>query len=119
MPSLKHTHTYIRWKKRGNPPIMWWRCADVECTHIIEQSQIQGKESLCNNCGGVLLLDWKMFQRARPLCLMCQDSKEGREFRERKAKSETLMEGLLKIPERLETDTLVFEEVDDEKEFKL
>lgn len=106
MPALKHIHTYIRWKKRGNPPSMWWRCADPKCTHIIQQDIIVGKESLCNTCGLPFILDWKSFTRAKPECLNCQDTVEGREYRANKELTQALMGGLIKADEEEKMEEL-------------
>ena len=91
MPSLKHIHTYIRWRKRGEE--MWWRCADPNCSHILPQSQMAGKTSLCFSCGSEVIMDWKQYlRRVKATCLNCQDTVEGRAFKENKKKAEALMD---------------------------
>lgn len=98
MPSLKHIHTYGRWRKRGDE--MMFKCLDPSCTHTIPRSLMIGKQGKCSKCDAMVLMDWRQAERAKTLCLNCQETKEGRLFRARKSMSEDLMDialpGLLK-----------------------
>jgi len=89
MPVLKHTHTYGRWKTRGGE--MHFKCLDPQCTHFAPRSLVIGKESKCSKCENIVIFDWKQAERAKTLCLECQNTKEARELKARKSATEDLM----------------------------
>lgn len=90
MPSLKHTHTYVKYKKRPG----YWRCADPKCSHYTDHESCVGKASLCNVCGNEFVLTYADLQNVKPRCLNCSETKEAREFRKVKAIAETFLSGL-------------------------
>ena len=80
MPSLDHTHTYIRWKttKLG---VTYYRCNHANCTHFIDKDLIVGKTTLCSNCGDQFILSHEDLRRAKPRCLSCSNTKEAKTIR--------------------------------------
>lgn len=89
MPVLKHTHTYGRWKERGGE--LHFKCLDPACTHFAPRSLVIGKESKCSKCNNVVIFNWQQAERAKTLCIECQNTKEGRKHRARKAATEDLL----------------------------
>jgi hypothetical protein len=89
MPVLKHTHTYGRWKERGGE--MNYKCLDPQCSHFAPRSLVVGKLTKCSKCTNTLIFDWKQAERAKALCIECQDTKEGRAFRARKESTRALL----------------------------
>jgi hypothetical protein len=71
MPSIKHTHTYVKYKNRPG----YFRCNDMKCTHFIDQERILGKLSKCNFCGNEFILTEEDLRRVRPRCLNCSNTK--------------------------------------------
>ena len=80
MPSLNHTHTYVRWKttKLG---VTYYRCNHPNCTHFIDRELIIGKTSLCSSCGEQFILSREDLRRAKPRCMSCANTKEARTIR--------------------------------------
>ena len=99
MPVLKHIHTYGRWMKRGDE--MQYKCLVPKCTHYMPRSLLIGKLGLCSICGEEVIMDWKQLQRAKSLCLKCQNTKEGKAYRQNIEKANTLLNEL-KILENVE-----------------
>lgn len=90
MPSLKHTHSFVRYKRTEKT--VWFKCADPECTAIYDREMVTGKASLCPKCKTtVFILDSQAVKRAEPLCLECRNTKEGRAHR----RAKTLVAGML------------------------
>jgi hypothetical protein len=86
MPSLKHTHQYIKFHSR--PELM--RCAHPDCTHFIAKELLEGKTSLCNECGKSFTLTFYDLKRAKPLGPCCSKRKEAIAEREVKDKLKSL-----------------------------
>lgn len=76
MPSLKHTHSYIKLKGRKG----YYMCSHPDCSHTAEKNLIRGKASMCE-CGQKFILNAANLQLAVPKCLMCRNSKEARAFK--------------------------------------
>lgn len=93
MAVIDHVHTYGKWKKQGNPPEQWYRCLDPACTHIAPRSLIVGKYSLCSVCKETqVILDWKQLDRRKQcVCLNCQQTNEGKLYRENKKKAQEIL----------------------------
>lgn len=82
MSSLKHIHSYVKWRKRGHPAEQYWKCAHPECTHTIAQSLIVGKQTMCPECfKTIFILDWKddLLRRAVPKCINCRNTASAKE----------------------------------------
>lgn len=79
MPSLNHIHQYGRFP--GRPSYV--RCLHSECTHSVLRKLIVNKQSLCNKCGTLFILQWKDLRLARPLGPCCSMRKEDIALRER------------------------------------
>lgn len=87
MPSLNHTHTYIRDKRAKNR----YKCADPDCTHLMQRSELWGKRSICAICKvNELVLNYEELKRSEPRCEECSNRKEHREVREVKQKLKEL-----------------------------
>ena len=83
MPSLKHIHSYIKFRVQKSDGQQLWKCADPRCTHFDTQTKITGKLTLCPGCHDVtFVLDGDMMRRTRPLCINCRDTKEAKAYRE-------------------------------------
>lgn len=66
MPSLKHTHQYVKFK--GRPK--WYKCAHPDCSHTAHYDAITGKRSQCA-CGETFILDAQNLRLAKPHCEVC------------------------------------------------
>lgn len=77
MPSVNHTHMYVRYKTRPG----YYRCDLPDCTHVLDKEAVQGKQSLCTVCHEKMILTREDVRRARPRCINCSDTKKGRTFR--------------------------------------
>lgn len=76
MSSLKHIHSYIRYKNNQFKRRDLFKCNDPSCTHFAEKSLILGKNSLCS-CGTVFILTNEDLKRAKPRCIDCSNTVEG------------------------------------------
>ena len=78
MPSLKHIHTYVRFKQKSGKTLKtwWWRCENSLCTHFAPYEMVVGKKTLCTNCGSEMILTSEDMRRIRPRCLACSNTKE-------------------------------------------
>lgn len=91
MPTIKHTHTYIR--SRRDKTI--YQCADPHCTHKAHKDDVYGKASVCAICGDrEIVMGYEELKRAKPRCDNCSNRKEIVERRERAKAIENIMEGL-------------------------
>jgi len=77
MPSLNHTHTYVKYKSRPG----YYRCDDPDCSHFAEKELVIGKNTHCTHCGAIFILDRESAKRVLPRCLECSDTKEARQMR--------------------------------------
>lgn len=87
MPALKHIHTYVRMGKNKQ----FYRCFDPLCSHSINRMLLEGKASLCPECGTQFTLTWELLRRARPLCLNCSSTKEAKQYQGTKKLMEQLI----------------------------
>jgi hypothetical protein len=74
MPKIKHgTHRYHR-RALGSNKV--WACAVPNCTHFIprymEAALIEGRLSLCNNCGNEFTLTPDALKEDEPRCDECR-----------------------------------------------
>lgn len=63
----RHTHKYH--KIEG-----LWHCALRNCTHYMPknvENNVEGKESICWECGKIMLLDNYNMQNDKPICPNC------------------------------------------------
>lgn len=91
MPSLKHTHTYTRYKKH------YYKCNDPQCTHFADRSLILGKMNKCPFCGKEWVLTKEDLRRATPRCIECSDTKQAKVFDKAKAAASLIF----KLPEEV------------------
>ena len=66
--AVRHTHKYYRLKDG------LWHCALSDCTHYMPRNveeQVEGKKSLCWECGEEFILDERAMESARPVCFAC------------------------------------------------
>lgn len=75
MPTLKHVHSYVRFKKK------FYKCNDAKCTHFALKELVLGKESACPACGHVFILTREALKRATPKCKNCANTKAARHYR--------------------------------------
>lgn len=102
-----HAHSFVRYKIMGNPPEMHWKCADPHCLFVVPGSLISGKASLCPNClDGEVILNKEAMRRKRPVCLKCQNTKEGKAYRAAQAVLDEILEEPKK-PEQEEEETMI------------
>jgi hypothetical protein len=77
MASLKHTHTFVQYKKRPG----YWRCAHPHCNYIIDGETARGKATTCTVCGtNEFILDREAMRRVRPRCAACSTTKKAMAF---------------------------------------
>jgi hypothetical protein len=78
MPSLKHTHSYVRRGSKGlAKKEKLWKCADPNCTHFTTREDVLGKLSLCPNCmTKEFVLTHEDLRRAKPKCKDCANTAE-------------------------------------------
>lgn len=74
MPGLKHTHTYVQYKKLPG----YWRCAAKGCTHYIDKERMLGRLTRCNSCGAEFELSEEDLRRVKPKCIDCANTKEAK-----------------------------------------
>lgn len=74
MSSLKHTHSYTRYRKK------YFRCTHPECTHYIDKEFLKGKLNRCA-CGVEFILTSEDLKRALPKCKNCSATKEAKAYR--------------------------------------
>ena len=86
MPSIVHTHTYVRYKSRPG----YFRCDSPDCTHFIDKESVLGKISLCTTCGEQFLLSREDLKRARPKCLNCSNTKKAKQHKKVQKLTESL-----------------------------
>ena len=77
MPSLNHTHKYVRYSKRCGKTLKdrVFRCDDSGCTHYAPAELVIGKFSRCTVCECRFVLDAEAARRARPRCPSCTEHK--------------------------------------------
>lgn len=87
MPSLAHTHIYIRDKRAKDT----YKCADPDCTHRMHRDLLWGKRSTCAICREKqIVLNYEELKRAEPRCEDCSNQAKHREAREFKEKLKEL-----------------------------
>jgi hypothetical protein len=70
--SKRHIHKYYKAKVAGD---LVWACALPDCNHHMPPhmtSLVEGKSSLCWECGGELVLDPEAYKMDRPTCISCR-----------------------------------------------
>ncbi len=81
MPTLNHTHTYIKYKKNPYKNRNLYKCNDPDCTHFADMGLIIGKRSLCPLCSKDFILTTANLKLSRPRCVECSNTAAGREKR--------------------------------------
>ena len=69
----KHIHKYARVVMNGS---LYWRCADPLCSHYMPKKQealIEGRASICHECGGVMIMEGEALTMNKPICPDCQN----------------------------------------------
>lgn len=96
MPSLNHIHTFVRYKKRSGKTLKtwWWRCADSQCTRVVDYEMAIDKKTKCTRCGNVFILDANAMRSINPLCLDCGTSKKAIAHQKGKALIASVFAGL-------------------------
>lgn len=71
MAGTKHLHRYERafLGKKGTYEV--FRCNLPECTHYLPKRLVKGKLSICNRCGGELIMDTRSMNLEKPHCVDC------------------------------------------------
>lgn len=71
MPSQNHLHRYERafLGKKGTYEV--FRCNLSDCTHYLPKRLAKGKRSICNRCGGELIMDTRSMNLEKPHCVDC------------------------------------------------
>lgn len=67
--SRRHIHKYYRLKSNG-----LWACGLSDCTHYMPDNvkdQVEGRKSICWNCGEEFKLDAQAMEKDRPNCQAC------------------------------------------------
>lgn len=70
-----HIHKYYKLNSNG-----LWACALDDCSHYMPANvvdQVEGKRSICWQCGEQFRLDEDSMKLARPLCPLCRIKNEG------------------------------------------
>lgn len=95
MPSLKHTHTYVRRTGRQSLPYeSTFKCADPKCTHFDLAINVKDKESLCSKCGQKkIIMTFEQLRLARPRCDECAASRRSK----KRVEISKILEGELNI----------------------
>lgn len=68
----KHTHKYYRMNMNH---VNVWACGEDDCSHYMPkhlEQMMQGKRSICWNCGGEFKLGPLSLQMERPTCNDCR-----------------------------------------------
>ncbi len=77
MPSLKHIHTFVQYKKRPG----YWRCAHPHCNYILDNEAVKGKATVCAICGTEeFILDRESMRRVKPRCPACSTTRKAVAF---------------------------------------
>jgi hypothetical protein len=85
MPVLKHTHQYVRVRVTRDGKPYLYRCAHKDCTHREDKKFLEGKASLCNQCGAEFKLSFEDLRRAFPKCMNCSQTKVAKQFQATKS----------------------------------
>ena len=88
MPTLKHTHTYVRQRTRKG----YYMCADPDCTESTKRGDLHGKRSKCTACGAEMILDNNKLRLSKPTCDLCGGSEKAKTFQ----KAQALVAGVFK-----------------------
>ena len=100
MASLKHIHTYVKYKRRPG----FFRCTDSLCTHSAHKEVVEGKQSLCFFCGSVFILTKEDLRRAKPRCFNCSNTAKALAVK----KASNLMSSIPTLSEELKEDGSTF-----------
>lgn len=68
--SSNHVHRYEK-VILGKKGYTVFRCNLPNCNHYIAEKLAAGKESVCNRCGNVMILDKRAMRLTRPHCVDC------------------------------------------------
>lgn len=63
----QHTHKYFKFDEL-------WHCGLPDCTHFMPKNvagQVEGKYTLCWECGAQFILDRGAMERDKPICARC------------------------------------------------
>lgn len=95
MPSLKHTHEYVRVaQKSDDKREIRYRCQNPDCTHYIQRSLVINKRTICSLCHvQETIMDYENARRANPVCFKCCKSKRSAAIREKSELFEDLFGG--------------------------
>jgi formylmethanofuran dehydrogenase subunit E len=68
----KHTHKY---EFRRGKYLQVWTCANPDCSHYMPKHladiQMEGRKSICWDCGSEFVLDSESLKMDRPVCIQC------------------------------------------------
>ena len=73
MPSQNHVHKYHRRRLGASSQV--WACALPNCTHYQPkhmESMVEGKQSICNQCGDEFILNVDALSEDKPRCENCR-----------------------------------------------
>jgi hypothetical protein len=71
----KHIHKYVRIKIGKNKRIEF-KCSIPACPHHLRYELIEGRESICNRCGGPFIMTKTSMQLSKPHCDDCTNTKK-------------------------------------------
>ncbi len=78
--SKDHIHKYVRVSSNI------YMCADPDCTHRTNKAFLKGKRSICSaeeGCEVEIILNAESLRRARPKCLLHQETIEAKTAKQR------------------------------------
>lgn len=87
----KHIHQYVRKKEKDSKGRTYFRCFDKLCYHTALRSDLIGKACICSFCGMEFILTAEALRRAKPRCLACTNSDQGRLQKRVQELAQTLM----------------------------
>lgn len=74
-----HIHKYVR----VSPNI--YQCADPDCMYFTNKKFLKGKRSICSepSCETEIILNSEALRRAKPKCLLHQETQEAQQAKQR------------------------------------
>jgi hypothetical protein len=94
MPVINHIHTYVKYKTRPG----YFMCSAPDCTHFLDKERVNGKLSLCTECGSQFILSREDLKRVRPKCLNCSNTKKARSYQKAQQLTQYLGTDLFPFP---------------------
>ena len=67
---MRHIHRYEK-KVLGRKGYTVFACNLPDCKHYIAANLAEGKRTICNRCGGEMILDKRAMRLVKPHCADC------------------------------------------------